>query len=120
MRKLLVGFAAGVLLATCADAAADRWTHTDTALQITFAGTLALDYLQTRQITDLCREANPIIGECGDRVSPDVYFPAAFAGHALVAAALPQPYRRIWQSVWVGAQTHTIYRNYGAGYTFRF
>jgi hypothetical protein len=97
----------------------DDWTKGDTAAEVAFGLTMLGDYLQTRQITRSGREANPVMGSRGERVSPSLYFPVALALHALVARELPQPYRGIFQVVSIGVEIGVVGRNLHLGWTVR-
>jgi hypothetical protein len=94
-------------LASCTE-----WTKQDTALELSFVAATAIDWYQTTSITKGCEEANPMIGPCGNVVPPNVYFPIAIMVHAAVAAALPRPWREIFQSFTTGLEASTIYGNH--------
>ena len=88
------------------------WTSTDTALQAGVGLSMLLDYLQTRQIVRDGHEANPIIGKHGERVRPEIYFPAAFLASALAAKMLPPEWRNALQGGLIGMQGATVARNW--------
>jgi hypothetical protein len=88
-----------------------RWTKRDSALELAFVTTTAIDWHQTMSITAGCLETNPMIGTCGDVVPPSVYFPIVIVLHAAVAAVLPRPWREIFQSFTIGVEANTIYTN---------
>jgi hypothetical protein len=82
----------GIMAASCAG-----WSNRDYALEA---------------ITSNCNEANPILGECGNRVSVGVYFPIALALHAVVSAILPSGWMRTsWQAVTAGVEIGQITHN---------
>ena len=89
------------------------WTKTDTAFEATFLLTLALDYGQTRTwiSNPNVHEVNPILGREPSAGKVRVYFLACAVGHVAVARLLPNPYRRIWQAVWIGVEGVTVYNN---------
>lgn len=126
MRALLATLL--VLAVSSSGARADDWTRTDTVLQAAALTTLAVDYLQTRQLVRDRIETNPLIGACGGmvhpdgcgRVSPELYFAAVAALHIAAARLLPAPWRHVLQGVTIGVEAHAITRNYEAGYTLRF
>jgi hypothetical protein len=61
----------------------------------------------------VCREANPIIGECGQRVAPGLFFPLTGVVHAIAAGLLPHgEWRRGFQMLSAGAEATTIWTNY--------
>ena len=112
-----------VLLALVAwsPALADDWTASDTAAEVAFVAVLALDMAQTA--TDIgpgCRETNPILGQCPTRSEVLAYGVASAAMHLAVARALPRPYRRIWQVVWVGVEAGYVTHNHMLGVRIRF
>jgi NAD(P)H-hydrate repair Nnr-like enzyme with NAD(P)H-hydrate epimerase domain len=111
---------AALLLCASTPALADKWTGTDTALEIATVSLFALDYIQTTEIVVDGMEGNGIMGSLGDRVPPSLYFGAVSAVHIALVAVLPQPYRRIAQGVTIGVQTDAIYTNWQAGYGFAF
>jgi hypothetical protein len=100
-------------------ARADDWTARDTAAQAVVGLSLAADYLQTRQIVRDCRESNPMIGDCGENMSPALYFAAVFGVSTLVYK-LPRPYREIVQVAIVAVQVSSVRHNWQHGYTIRF
>ena len=88
------------------------WTNTDTMLQAGVGVGLLLDYLQTRKIVKDGTEANPIIGNRGQRVRPEIYFPATFLASALAAKYLPPDWRHALQGGLIGLQGSTVYHNW--------
>lgn len=104
------------VLASCGPRA--RWTAADTFVEVAVAGTIAVDYVQTRRIINepirpYHREWNPVLAR---GVHPEVYFPAALALHVAAARMLRQPYRRILQVVTLGLQFRAIENNLAYGY----
>jgi len=95
-----------------------RWGWEDTALQAVLGVGMLGDYLQTRHITDRGHEANPVIGRHGERVSPSVYFPAAYALSTALVAELPREWRRLVQGTLIGLECAIVYRNHKAGNPF--
>jgi hypothetical protein len=73
------------------------WTKTNTVAEVTFLAEQTIDYRQTNVGVDHCAEGNPIIGPCGQNVSPAAYFLLTSAVHLMVAAVLPQRLRLVWQ-----------------------
>lgn len=123
LRRTLVAMKAvfvALLLCVSTAAHADKWTGTDTALEIATVSLFALDYMQTTEIVVDGEESNVIIGWHGDGVSPGLYFAGVAALHVTLAAVLPQPYRRILQGVTIGAEIDGIHSNWQAGYGFGF
>lgn len=74
---------------------------------------IAADWMQTRTFAKHpeCGENNPIIGACGDRVPPDLYFPVTIALHLLVGYVLPADWRDIWFASIAGVQGATVWSN---------
>lgn len=84
-----------------------------TATLASASSTLILaDWMQTRVFVRECAELNPIIGECGEHISPDIYFPAALALHVAVGLLLPIQWRDVWFGAVAGAQASTVWANY--------
>ena len=118
------------VLALTANASADKWTKTDTAIEGVVLTTFTLDYLQTRQILESTtgREGNPIIGSCRSRVGgndcsgvpPELYFGGLAIVHVAAMRLLPSRWRNVAQGLTIGVQVRTLHNNYEAGYTFRF
>ncbi len=70
-------------------------------LAVSSTALLAVDWHQTRtNIVPECREQNPIIGPCGENVSPDLYFPISIVANLALGYALGD-----WGDVWFGAIT---------------
>lgn len=84
--------------------------------ELAFVAPTTVDELQTVNIVARCQEANPIIGECGQRVSVGLYFFAFELGHALVSYLLPPSARVWWQGVTIGTEVHTAWRNHLDGF----
>lgn len=82
------------------------------ALAIASSTTIVLDWHQTIGITRECDELNPVIGECGERTDPNLYFTVALLAHLAVGAMLPEPWRDVWFSSIAGAQASTVVRNW--------
>ena len=95
-----------------------HWTKKDAALETLFIGTAAVDWRQTQAITAASREANPMLGPCGNEMRPNLYFPLAIVLHAAAAAVLPPPWREIFQSFTIGLEATTIFNNYQEGFEF--
>ena len=88
------------------------WPKKDIALAGVTTTLLLADWAQTQGITRECREANPIIGTCGEGVSPNVYFPVVTAAHIGVAHAVGRDFRPVFLGAVAGAQGTTVYLNY--------
>jgi hypothetical protein len=97
-----------------------RWTTEDYVLQASVVTLQAVDWMQTRYALShessfgenmQVRENNPLLGRHPSRGQLAVYFLGCMAGHTVIAMFLPKPYRSIWQSFWVGVETHQTWRN---------
>ena len=95
---------------------ARQWTTRDTIAQTAVGISLAIDYGQTGGIVGDCVEANPIMGKCGENVSPGLYFLTAGIVHAAISYALPNKVRAVFQWSTTGVQTYNAYRNAREGY----
>jgi hypothetical protein len=94
------------------------WTAGDTAGQVAVTAALAADYTQTRAaLDDGGIEHNPVMGAGGERLAPEVYFPATAVALTGAAVALPRPWRRVLQVAAVGVQVHTVAGNWSRGYS---
>lgn len=90
--------------------------------ELIFAGTLLLDYAQTKDIKNHPGhyETNPILGRhpSDDRIA--LYFVAAGLGHYAVTKALPPEWRPAWQYGWIALEVLTILKNRQVGVNFAF
>jgi hypothetical protein len=95
------------------DADECRWSTGDYVLQFSFSALQVVDIMQTRYFLDhdLYPESNPITGAHPSRLRLGSYMAAVLAGHALVSAALPKPYRTYWQILWIGVQGEVVREN---------
>lgn len=88
-------------------------TQRATTLAVASTALLSADWHQTRTgVTPLCQEQNPIIGPCGENVSPDIYFPAAIVAHVALGIVLPKHWRAVWFAAVAGAQGSTVWSNW--------
>lgn len=88
----------------------------DAALEAGFIGATVLDMKQTEVITADCHEGNPIIGECGQHISPTAYFPLALAAHLVVTMLIPNgPCRTAWQGFTFGLESTVVFNNWSDG-----
>jgi hypothetical protein len=121
---LLLGFPTQAL-------AAGKWTRADTAFQLGVISLQVADWGQTRAIangytsdyidgngvprTKTYYETNVLLGQNPSTGRVDAYFAASILGHTAVAYLLPQPYRRIWQSLFFVVEAHFVIRNDSIG-----
>lgn len=113
MRWLLKISLIAILLSGCAG-----WTKRDIALQGAVLAVTAVDWAQTTTITGQCSEANPIIGECGQRLDPGVYFPVIMFGEAVLMNYIPADQRGWLLGLGLGVEAKTIWHNYSDGVRF--
>lgn len=92
-------------------AAACTPTQRTVALGTVSTALLAVDWHQSRGITRQCLELNPLIGPCGERTSPDVYFPAVTMIHLAIGALLPSDARDAWFGAIGGLEAATVWSN---------
>lgn len=87
-------------------------TPLDISLQASFYVSAAIDLRQSYKMTELCSEANPITGPCGDRVPLYIYAPVALIGHAAISYLLTGHWRTTWLGVTFGAEASIVYSNW--------
>lgn len=89
------------------------WRTQDQGMEGISLTLLATDWGQTVQdVTTSCNEGNPIIGECGQRVSPNVYFPVVMVTSMVISRLLPPYYRDVFQGALIGAEMTTVQSNW--------
>lgn len=96
---------------------ADEWTSGDTAMQVLYSGLHIADWNQTLQIIekDGHKEANKILGEYPSKDQVNLYFATTLMGHYYVAKNLNQPYRALWQMLWINIQYNVVNHNRNNG-----
>jgi hypothetical protein len=112
---LLVALPLWALLARPAAAHdARRWTTTNTVLELSLVTATLVDTTQTvhflRQGEE---EMNPIVGPRPAAGKLLAYNGVALGLHAAVAYVLREPYRSLWQCVWLGAELGQVGSNAG-------
>lgn len=116
------------LLAADAAVASDRWEwrRSDTALQATYTVLHLVDWSQSIDIArrapahPLWQEGNPILGSFPSERRVHAYMAATLVGHALIARALPRPYRSVWQCITIGLETSAVGMNFSSGVRLAF
>lgn len=93
-----------------------NWSKRDTAFEAVSTVLLTADWFQTQAITERCIEANPIIGRCGDRVNPNVYFPLVIVTSMVVTRLLNPDLRTPFQAGLIGVQAATVWDNADDGF----
>lgn len=96
----------------------EHWKWYDYTLEGTFAVTLVADYVQTLQIIENGTEGNPLIGAHGERIHPNVYFPAAFILHAGGLSFFKRELRLPIQMFSIVIQSVTVWNNWVDGFKF--
>lgn len=95
-----------LVLAGCYD-----WHQADTIRELGYAAESGADMLESVSITRGCHEENPVLGRCGESMSPYVYLPVTAALHAFISSVLPADYRRAWQDVTLGIEGGVVVGN---------
>ena len=92
---------------------ADEWTRADTTMQILYSGVHIADWNQTLQIikSDKYEESNIILGRHPSEDQANLYFITTLAGHYYIARKLDQPFRFLWQMVWINRQYSAMNHN---------
>lgn len=83
-----------------------------TTLAIASTSLLFVDWRQTRGIAASCNEENPVIGWCGERVPPDVYFAFVIVAHLALGLAMHNGWDDAWFATIAGAEGATTWSNY--------
>ncbi len=104
----LLGIFCVLLLSACPG----DWRKRDTIREHGLIAITAVDWYQTVDITKACRESNPIIGECGERVNMHLYFASVLVIQSIVARLLSPDYRGFMQGAWIGAEGATVWDNW--------
>lgn len=91
------------------------WSVRDVALESAFVATEIVDYQQTRVITGQCREANPVIGACGQNAPINLFFPLMVLANVAVADLLPGWWRTSFQVATTAVEARVVEYNYAAG-----
>ena len=103
------------------------WNKSDTAYELAYMATHAIDWRQTRYIAknpDKFYERNPILGKHPSVSDVDKYFAITAIAHSGVSYLLPNKStifgkeinpRRLWQMLTIGAQTAVIGNNFRIG-----
>lgn len=116
----------------------DPWTGIDTGFQTTVVALQIIDWKQTRSIAKdeshweheapwaqdehhRWAEYGPakyFIGDYPSVNNVNWYFAGSIVGHTAIARVLPNPYRRIWQCIFIAAETKYVAHNYRVGVRF--
>ena len=81
------------------------------ALGVTSTFALGADWAQTSRYTSECREANPILGQCGEHLSPHIYFPILMVAN-LAAGLTMGAWGDLSMALVTGAEGATVVGNW--------
>jgi hypothetical protein len=79
-------------------------------LAVSSTALLVADWHQTQDIVANCQELNPVIGQCGERVPVNVYFPVVILGNLALGAILG----KWWWATIMGAEAATVWSNWAS------
>lgn len=97
-----------------------KWSKTDTALELVFVGVTLLDMMQTSEFRSRGHEeANSLLGTYPSQQEVTLGIGACILGHALVAIALPKPWRSLWQGGGIGVEVMAVVWNRTTGVGFK-
>ncbi len=99
------------------------WDSKDTYYQGAVVSALLIDMGQTLHIADNPNkyyEMNPLLGKHPSKEKVVGYFMGGIGAHTLIAMALPQDYRRVWQCVGIGIESLAVYHNDRVGVKLEF
>src|SRR2546421_10215995 len=102
---------------------AGDWSIEDTYRQSALTALLIADWSQTRwamKHPEKFTELNTILGDHPSMGRLNNYATAEIVGHAAISYMLPPEWRKGWQYVWIGVETHAVYRNHKVGVKFSF
>jgi hypothetical protein len=136
MKKILAILFLLIPLVANAEDSRWKWTKTDTVLQVATVTLMVVDWRQTTWMMDqykrwemrsgetkkrpLYNEINPILGDHPKHGTINAYFIGAIVGQTAIAMALPSPYRRIWQCVYIAVESGFVVHNYSIGAKINF
>lgn len=99
------------------------FTWYDYALETTYFGVTSMDWSQTQQIANNPThyyETNPFLGRHPSLANVNILIPSAMAIHAIIAYALPKPFREVWQMAWIGVESDMVQHNASIGLKIKF
>ncbi len=85
-----------------------------TGLALASSSSILIDWHQTHDIAPRCLESNPVIGECGQGLPVNIYFPVVLTAHLAVGYMLPEHWRIAWFAAIGGMQASTVWSNWRA------
>ena len=100
------------------DGRTDEWKKEDIALQGVYTTLHLIDWSQTLKIrkSKNSEEGNHYLGSRPSRSKVNTYFAGTLIGHYLIAKWLDEPWRKVWQSFWIGRQYSAINHNKRDGF----
>ncbi len=121
MKKLLLI----ILLFFPATAYAGDWNKVNTALELSHAAVLTLDWGQTRWIaanpqSGYFERVNPYLGKHPSVGKVDTWFIAWELLHPAISYLIPNPYRYIWQGLTLACEVDLTAHNYAIGIGVKF
>ena len=105
----------------CSCSFGENWTRGDTYREVAWGAIHIADWAQTRQIAqnpDKYHETNPILGSHPSTQSVDLYMGSVLIVHPFISAALPKPYRDVWQYMSIGVSGACVINNISIGVGF--
>ncbi len=100
---------------------AQAWSQADTNRQLGISVLMLVDAAQTMDIrnhSDI-EEVAPItkriLGRNPEPLETSLYFVASIGLNYVIARALPSPYRRVFQYVYIGFESAIVANNYNIG-----
>ena len=96
------------------------WSKTDTAMELVLVGVTLIDLMQTSDFRAYgYEENNPLLGRRPSQQEVTLGIIGMVVGHALVAWALPKPWRSIWQGGAIGMEVSAVVSNRAMGVGLR-
>lgn len=91
-----------------------HYSKADNIVAGTFITANVIDWMQTNEAIRCgdYREANPIIGSCGENVPTYIYFPVTTTAILIGTYLLPRDWHSPVLGVITGIQVHNVYGNY--------
>ncbi len=114
LRLATLALASALALTLGSTARASEWTRTDSAFELGLVALSVTDFGQTSWFLSnrpYSYETNPLLGRHPSRSKVATFGVVGLGSHFLVALALPQPYRRLWQLVAIGVETDAVTSN---------
>jgi len=117
--KILITFLLVVL--TSSIQADNKWTKTNTIMEVSWIGLHIIDWRQTLQIAenpDRFHERNPILGRHPSVRSVNRFMVIGLVTHISISIILPEKERKFWQVVSLTAVGIIATNNFKVGLTF--